>query len=60
MKSLARIGLVSLIGIQADVALSLSLAKRLREVLFGLPALALWQRMEGRDPALSLRDRPEL
>lgn len=54
------IGLGSLIGIQADVAMSLSLAKRLREVLFGLPALVLWQRMEGRNPALSLRDKPQL
>jgi hypothetical protein len=26
-----------------DVALALSLAKRLREVLFGVPALLVWQ-----------------
>lgn len=54
------IGLGSLIGIQADVAISLSLAKRLREILFGLPALLLWQRMDGQDLARSLRDRPGL
>jgi len=37
------IGLGRLIGIDAEVAISLSLAKRLREILFGLPALGLWQ-----------------
>jgi putative membrane protein len=54
------IGLGSLLGIQADVALSLSLAKRLREILFGLPALGLWPRLEARRPALPLGDRPQL
>lgn len=37
------IGLGRLIGIDAEVAISLSLAKRLREILFGLPALGVWQ-----------------
>jgi putative membrane protein len=37
------IGLGRLIGIDAEVAISLSLAKRLRELLFGLPALGAWQ-----------------
>lgn len=54
------IGVGSLIGIPADVALALSLAKRVREVLYGLPALLLWPYLEGRKPALPLGDRPEL
>jgi putative membrane protein len=36
-----------LIGIPADFALALSLTKRAREVLFGLPALLSWQWIEG-------------
>lgn len=36
-----------LIGIPADFALALSLTKRAREVLFGLPALLSWQWVEG-------------
>jgi len=35
-----------LIGIPADFALALSLTKRAREVLFGLPALISWQWLE--------------
>ena len=42
------IGLGGIIGIDAEVALSLSLAKRLREISFALPALAVWQLWEGR------------
>jgi putative membrane protein len=42
------IGLGRLMGIDAEVAVSLSLAKRLREIMFGLPALGLWQWWEGR------------
>jgi putative membrane protein len=37
------IGLGRLIGVDAEVAISLSLAKRLRELIFGLPALGAWQ-----------------
>lgn len=37
------IGVGSLLGVGSDVALALSLAKRAREILFGLPALAAWQ-----------------
>jgi putative membrane protein len=37
------IGVGGLIGIDAEVSISLSLAKRLREILFGLPALGGWQ-----------------
>jgi hypothetical protein len=32
-----------MLGIGSDVAIALSLAKRMREILFGLPALAAWQ-----------------
>jgi putative membrane protein len=41
-------GLVALgqvLGLGTDLALALSLAKRMREILFGLPALAAWQWM---------------
>jgi putative membrane protein len=36
-------GVGLLLGLGPDVALALSLAKRLREVLFGVPALLVWQ-----------------
>jgi hypothetical protein len=36
------------LGINAELALSVSLAKRVREVLCGVPALLSWQWMEGR------------
>jgi putative membrane protein len=53
------VGLGSLLGIDADVAISLSLAKRLREILFGLPALGVWHWLEG-DLGSKLHDRVEL
>jgi uncharacterized membrane protein YbhN (UPF0104 family) len=37
-----------LLGISSELALAVSLAKRLREILCGLPALASWQWVEGR------------
>jgi uncharacterized membrane protein YbhN (UPF0104 family) len=37
-----------MLGVGADLALSVSIAKRLREVLCGVPSLASWQWMEGR------------
>jgi putative membrane protein len=37
------IGVGHLLGLGSDVAIALSLAKRMREILFGLPALAVWQ-----------------
>ena len=40
-------GVGSLLGISSDVAIALSLAKRAREILFGLPALAAWQMQWG-------------
>ena len=39
------IGVGHVLGLGSDVALALSLAKRMREILFGLPALAAWQWM---------------
>jgi putative membrane protein len=41
------IGSMSLFGLGPDVALALSLAKRMRETLFGIPALVAWHWMEG-------------
>jgi len=45
------------LGIQADVAIALSLVKRLREVVLGIPGLILWHRSEAQ-PAWSLTDTP--
>jgi putative membrane protein len=39
------IGIGHVLGLGSDVAIALSLAKRMREILFGLPALAAWQWM---------------
>ena len=36
------------LGISGDLALAVSMAKRMREVLCGLPALMSWQWLEGR------------
>jgi putative membrane protein len=38
----------ALLGVPADLALALSLAKRVRELALGLPGLAAWQWVEGR------------
>lgn len=38
----------AMLGIAPEAALALSLAKRLRELLLGLPAIAVWQYLEGR------------
>jgi putative membrane protein len=37
------IGIGHILGIPSDAAIALSLAKRMREIGFGLPALAAWQ-----------------
>ncbi len=37
-----------LFGLPADVALAISLAKRVREIALGVPSLILWQWIEGR------------
>ncbi|MBL6749757.1 MAG: flippase-like domain-containing protein [Nevskia sp.] len=44
----------SLVGIGGDLSISLSLAKRMRELLFGVPALLSWLWVEGRRLKLSL------
>lgn len=36
------VGIGYMLGLSGDVAVALSLAKRMREILFGLPALAAW------------------
>lgn len=41
----------SLFGLSPELAIALSLVKRLREVAFGVPALLAWQRMEAASPA---------
>ena len=53
------IGAGLLLGLGSDVALALSLAKRMREVLFGLPSLLAWQWIEGRRIFLHVRSRNE-
>lgn len=42
------VGFGALLGINGDLALALSLAKRMREILFGTPALLSWYWLEGR------------
>ncbi len=37
------IGVGQLLGLGSDVAIALSLAKRMREISFGIPALLVWQ-----------------
>ncbi len=37
-----------LLGVSSEAALALSLVKRMREILFGAPALLAWQWLEGR------------
>lgn len=42
------VGFGALLGVNGDLALALSLVKRMREILFGVPALASWYWVEGR------------
>ncbi|HEV7138372.1 MAG TPA: lysylphosphatidylglycerol synthase domain-containing protein [Steroidobacteraceae bacterium] len=42
------IGFGALLGVNGELALALSLAKRMREILFGVPALLSWYWVEGR------------
>ena len=42
------VGFGALLGVNGDLALALSLAKRMREILFGVPALLSWYWAEGR------------
>lgn len=46
------IGIGRWFGLDAELALTLSIVKRMREIVFGLPALAVWQWIEGRRLAL--------
>ena len=42
------VGFGALLGVNGDLALALSLAKRMREILFGVPPLLSWYWVEGR------------
>jgi uncharacterized membrane protein YbhN (UPF0104 family) len=46
------------LGIDAELALAVSMAKRLREVLCGVLSLLSWQWMEGRQIHRQWRGRP--
>ncbi len=41
------VGFGAVLGLAPDVAITLSLVKRMREILFGIPALVSWQWAEG-------------
>ncbi len=41
------VGVGHMLGLGSDAAIALSLAKRMREILFGLPALAVWRMTTG-------------
>ncbi len=51
------IGFGALLGVSGELALALSLAKRMREILFGVPALLSWYWMEGRKELHHVRPR---
>jgi putative membrane protein len=57
VQEIGLIGLGRMIGIDAEVAVSLSLVKRLREISFGLPALIAWQWQESRASRAQLYNR---
>jgi len=42
------VGFGALLGVNGELAMALSLAKRMREILFGVPALLSWYWVEGR------------
>jgi hypothetical protein len=46
------------LGISSELALAVSMAKRMREVLCGVPALVSWQLREAARLRLSLRSQP--
>jgi putative membrane protein len=54
------IGAGLLVGVSPEAALALSLAKRMREIVFGVPALVAWQWLEGRNLVAEGRRRDEL
>jgi hypothetical protein len=43
-----------LLGISPEIAIALSLVKRVREVVLGLPALVLWQRVAAKTAVVPL------
>ena len=47
------------LGISSELALAVSMVKRIREVLCGLPALISWQWVEGRRLQGSMRNAPQ-
>jgi putative membrane protein len=47
------VGVGYMLGLSGDVAVALSLAKRMREILFGLPALAAWYMMTRRKSVMA-------
>jgi putative membrane protein len=55
----AYIVLGRMIGLEPDIALALSLASRARELMTGIPALLLWQAIEGRSLRRLLGRRPD-
>jgi hypothetical protein len=46
-------------GLSPQLALALSLIKRVRELLLGLPGLAAWQLLEGRRLWVGIKQRRE-
>ncbi len=48
VQEITLVGIGSLLGIDPQMALALSLTKRMREILFGVPALLSWYWSEGR------------
>jgi putative membrane protein len=53
------VGFGYLLGLSSDLAIALSLAKRMREILFGLPALLTWYWVEGRRGLQHVPNRSE-
>ena len=54
------VGVGRLLGIDADIALALSLTKRMREILFSAPALLSWYWTEGKRELHHVRDSGRL
>jgi hypothetical protein len=50
------VGAGYLMGVGGDLAIALSLTKRMREIVFGVPALLLWYWTEGRREMARARD----
>jgi uncharacterized membrane protein YbhN (UPF0104 family) len=48
VQEISFVALGQLLGVSGDAALAVSLAKRMSEILYGVPALLSWQWAEGR------------